>query len=57
MLLKRDLLLYVLEIIEVEMLVFLTISVQIELTLSDQLQHHWTTAVQFYMAFWGYMMK
>jgi len=39
------------------MFVFLAISVQIEHTLSDELQHHWATAVQFYMAFWGYMMK
>jgi len=45
------------EITEFEMLVFLTISAQIKHTLSDQLQHHWATAVQFYMAFWGYVIK
>ena len=33
------------------------ISLQIEHTLSDQLQHHWATAGQFYMAFCGYVIK
>jgi len=45
------------DITEFDMLVFLTISGQIEYTLSDQLQHHWATAGQFYMAFCGYMIK
>jgi hypothetical protein len=39
------------------MLVFLAISVEIEHTLSDQVQHHWATAVLFYMAFWGYVIE
>jgi len=37
--------------------VYLAVSVQIEHTLSDQLQQHWATAVQFYMTFLGYMTK
>ena len=37
--------------------VFLTILVQIEHTLSDQRQHYWATAVQFYVALWGYVIK
>jgi len=45
------------KITEFEIFVYLAVSVQIEHTLSDQLQHHWATAVQFYMTFLCYMAK